>query len=317
MRRLLTILLIPLLLAACPAAPPAPRTPAGFQASLRYEVDVDRALHRQLLSLAATLHQMLSHPVRVATVEVVDRGIWVTPRNEEVRAELRPALVEAVGDAFLVRQTSGMNLMVKRTRTGRERTVSALVQATAAAVRERLANIAPASKVTVTGRKQMAVHIKKGSAARAVRQVLGQRGALSLHLVDRGDWSKSARLPFQLMKQSGRVLQRQPCLSGELVQRVRLERSGGGATVMTLEFTGKGAARLTEAAQSYGDIPLAVLLDGQVLAAPALKDPPDDEGKTLVVPLDRSMIEAKVESLSQVLESAVLNGPLPARLVER
>ncbi len=316
MPRALLITLALASLTGCPAAPRGPATPAGFQATLSYRVDIGRAMQRQLLTLAAQLHQMLSQPVHLASVEVVERGIWVTPRNEEVRAELRPALVEAVGEAFLVRQTSGKNLMVKRTRKGAARAADALMKATVAAADQRLAAVASGHKVVRHGSWTVLVHLAKSSDARAARQVLGQRGALSLHLVDRGEYGKAARLPFHLMRTGSKVLQRRPVLGGDQVEGAGV--TGGGkqrGVTLTLDLSTRGAGRLVQAAESYAGTPLALLLDGRVLAIQPLLDPPPDEGKILTVKLNRRLKPAAVERLSRVLESAVLNGPLPARLV--
>jgi SecD/SecF fusion protein len=250
----------------------------------------------------------------VAAVELVDRGIWVTPRDSSVRAELQPALIEAMGDAYEVRGTSAKSLLVRRTRRNRKLAVRALKRETTVAVRQRLAAVAPGCKVTI--KRNLSIQLKRPDQARDVRQLLGQRGDLSMHLVEPGSAALAAMTRFQHRVAGKWVLQRQPALTTDLIDGARLQRGQkSGTTNLTLDLTPAGKERLAEVAAAYGGRKLAVVLDGKVLTAPLLKDPPDDP-TAITGKLRGRPSEARLERLSRVLESALLHGPLPARLKE-
>lgn len=309
-------LLCCLLPLACARPTPATanRPQPGFKGALTYRLDLNEALRRQQLTLAATLHAMFSHPVTVAAVELVERGIWVTPRDSSVRAELQPALIEAMGDAYEVRGTSGKSLLVRRTRHNRKLVVRALIRETTLAVRERLAAVAPGCKVTF--KRHLSIQLKRPDQSRDVRQLLGQRGDLSLHLVEPGAAARGTITRFQHRVTGKWVLQRQPALTTSLIDGASLQRGqSSGTTNLTLDLTPAGKERLAEVAAAYGGRKLAVVLDGEVLTAPLLKDPPDDLSAITGKLRGRSS-EARLERLSRVLQSALLHGPLPARLRE-
>lgn len=305
-----------LALHACAGTSPSPahRPLPGFKLALKYRVDLDAALGRQQLTLAATLYAMFSHPVEVAAVQVVDRGIWVTPRDSDVRAELLPALKQAMGSAYQVHLTRGKSLLVRRTGPARKRASLALINETAAAVRERLSGVAPGCKVTIHGRKLM-IHLTAAKQARPVRQLLGQRGDLSLHLVEPGTSRRAARTRFQLRVAGGHVLQRQPALSTSLVDGASIQQGNKGGENLTLLLTPSGKERLAEVAAAYGGRKLAVLLDDAVLAVAPLEDPPKSPD-AISARLRGSTTEARLQRLQRILESALLYGPLPARLLE-
>jgi len=313
---ILTTLFASLILQACSGASPspAPRPLPGFKLALSYRVDLAAALGRQQLTLAATLHGMFSHPVEVAAVQVVDRGIWVTARDATVHAELLPALKQAMGNAYQVHLTKGKSLLVRRTGPARKRAARALIKETATAVRERLADVAPGSKVTIHGRK-LRVHLTGTDQVRDVRQLLAQRGDLSVHLVEPGAASRAARTRFQLRVVGRHVLQRQPAITATLVDGAQIQQSDGGIKILTLLLTPTGKERLAEVAAAYGGRKLAVLLDGAVLAISSLTDPPENTD-AIAARLRGSLSEARMQRLQKILESALLHGPLPAKLSE-
>lgn len=313
---LLIALLCCLLPQACAHPTPGPSPLPGFQGALLYRVALGSALQRQQLTLAASLHAMFSHPVKVASVEVVNRGIWVTPRDSSIRAELQPALVKAMGDAYQVRSTRGKNLLVTRSKAGRKRVSAALLQETAAAVSERLASVAPGHKVSTRGGRSLQINLTSAKQVHPVRQLLGQRGDLSLHLVETGTSAHAARTRFQQRVAGRFVLQRQPALMAKQLDGARLERGDDTKTTsLTLDLTEAGKSRLVEVSEAYGGRKLAVLLDGEVLATTLLTDPPKDPA-SLTGRLRGRVTEARLERLSRILESALLHGPLPAALTE-